>query len=210
MRQALGKLGARPAKQSAASQHRQQTPTGLPRHRFRQEGEVPVVRLALPQGKRSKEQVALPPGLEASPKDQHPQEGRGQAAGESGRALQELTEQLRAMQTRLGHAELALAEAVEATRNSQEEAAAFRQALEENRAKLEQARAELTVSERSRHALTHQLEAMQHRGPEIREASAVPNAPARRKVGRPFGSTKLSRGLSHEREPAPVKWWAGD
>ena len=211
MRQALGKLGTRLPKQNATPQRsRSQTASGPPRHRFRQDGEVPVVRLALSQGKRSKEQAASPLGLEANPKDQHPQEGKSQAAGESIRALQEVTEQLRAMQTRLGHAELALAEAAEATRTTQEKAAALRQALEESGAQLEQVRAKLTASERSREALEQQLKATRHYVPEVREVSEVPPAPARRKVGRPLGSTKSTRSQDHAHESAPVKWWVGE
>lgn len=211
MRQALSKLGTRPPKQNAAPQRsRPQTASGGARHRFRQDGEVLVVQLALPQVKRGKEEAASVLGPKANLRHEQPGEGRGPAVGERARGLDEVTDQLRAMQTRLGHAELALTEAAGAARASQDNAAALRQALQGSRAQLEQVRAELSASERSREALEHQLELARYRGPEIREASAVPSAPAHRKVGRPLGSTKLARIQDHAREPAPVKWWAGD
>ena len=51
MRQALGKLGiARPGKPEAPRRTTSQVTPGAGRHRFRQDGEVPVVRLSMGTG----------------------------------------------------------------------------------------------------------------------------------------------------------------
>ena len=62
MRQALGKLGtARPGKSEAPRRATYQTTPGAGRHRFRQDGEVPVVRLSMGKGAGGKERRSQAP-----------------------------------------------------------------------------------------------------------------------------------------------------
>ncbi len=68
-----------------------------------------MVRLALPQASRGAERQAASPISGAGAAEKNPGVGWDQA-GESARTVADLTEQLRAVQTRLGHAELALEE----------------------------------------------------------------------------------------------------
>jgi len=145
-----------------------------------------VVRLALPQGGRGGERQATAPAVDASEREARSDEGWNQSGAESARQVQELSEQLHRTQTRLGHAELALEEAGRLARASQDEARILRQALEDSRAALAQARSSRPTNQ------------------------ATEPAVARRKVGRPPGSTNRARGQDQEGEPTPVKWWAGD
>ncbi len=185
MRQALGKLGTGAATQPGA--HRRtthQVTAGGHRHRFRQDGEVPVVRLALPQAGRGGERQTLLPAGDAGAGERSPS-GSWDQAGESVRTVAELTEQLRAMQTRLGHAELA---------------------LEESKAALMLARAELASRRQAGEPPTHPVQPTRQLRPS-RDAQSVS---VRRKVGRPLGSTNRARTQQQTGEPEPVKWWAGD
>ncbi len=133
--------------------------------------------------------------------------GRDHGSSESARQVQELTEQLRSTQTRLGHAELALNEADRAARERQEEANDLHQALRAAEATLAQARAELVASERAREDLERRLEATRPARPKADERNET--AP-RRKVGRPCGSTNRVCDQGSSDEPKPVKWWAGE
>ncbi len=185
MRQALGKLGTSPLAQPGAQRRttHQVTASGR-RHRFRQDGEVPVVRLALPQAGRGAERQAPSPVSEAGAAEKNPGVGWDQA-GESARMVADLTEQLRAVQTRLGHAELA---------------------LEESKAALALARAELAANRQEDEPQRHPVRPTRQPRPG-REAQ---DASVRRKVGRPLGSTNRARTQQQTGEPEPVKWWAGD
>ncbi len=185
MRQALGKLGTgTPAQPGAQRQTTHQVTAGGHRHRFRQDGEVPVVRLALPQTGRGAERQAPSPISDAGAAEKNPGVGWDQA-GESARTVADLTEQLRAMQTRLGHAELA---------------------LEESKAALTLARAELAANRQEDEPPRHPVRSTRQPRPG-REAQ---DASVRRKVGRPLGSTNRARSQEQGGEPEPVKWWAGD
>ena len=208
MRQALGKLGtAKLGKPEAPRRNTYQATPGAGRHRFRQDGEVPVVRLALGEGGRGGERQAHAPAGNAAA---GPGQGNAEhhlGGGESARQVQELMEQMRAAQTRLGHAELAAGEALKLARARQEEAAGLRQILDAAEATLAQVRAELAASEQARERLERQGQTPQRPGS---EADNRGDAATRRKVGRPLGSTSRIRDRASCREPAPVKWWAGD
>ena len=209
MRQALGKLGTtKPGKPEAPRRaNPYQAKPGAGRHRFRQDGEVPVVRLSLRETNRGGAYQGHGPVEHAGAGHGPAGEERDQGGGESARQVQELTEQLRATQTRLGHAELALGEATRAAHARQEEAVGLREALDTTEAALAQVRAELAASKKTR----EQLE-------QGRPAACQPNprSPARediaigRKVGRPLGSTSRVRDQALGGEPEPVKWWAED
>ncbi|MGI4798511.1 MAG: hypothetical protein ACRYG8_31600 [Janthinobacterium lividum] len=208
MRQALGKLGtARPGKPEPPRRTTYQAKPGTGRHRFKQDGEVPVVKLTLAQSDRTGERQLPAPIATMSAVQVRAGEGRDQGSGESARQVQELTEQLRSTQTRLGHAELARNEAEKAARERQQEAADLRQALGAAEAALAQARAELVASERAREELERRQETVPPSRPKADERD---DAATRRKVGRPFGSTNRVRDQEPGNDPKPVKWWAGD
>lgn len=208
MRQALDKLGtSKPGRPEAPRRATHQATPGAHRHRFRQDGEVPVVRLTLAESGRGGERQPRAPTEEAEIGHGPGAEGWVQGGAESARQVQVLTEQLRATQTRLGHAELALGEAGRAAQARQEEAAGLRQALDAAEATLAQLRAELAASERAR-------EEPERRQPTVRHSSAEADAPTgvatRHKVGRPLGSTNRIADQMPASEPEPVKWWMGD
>ena len=209
MRQALGKLGtARPGRPEAPHRaNAYQVKPGAGRHRFRQDGEVPVVRISLTEGGRGMERQSHAPVESIGARHVPAGEGREQGSSDSTRQVQELTEQLRAVQTRLGHAELVLQEASKEAQARQEEAAGLRHARDATEATLTQVRAELAASEQAREALEQSRCAKRHRDPEVegREDTAT-----RRKVGRPPGSSNRFRNQAPASEPEPVKWWAGD
>ena len=210
MRQALGNLGtAKPGKSEAPRRTTCQATPGAGRHRFRQDGEVPVVRLSMGQGGSGKERRSQAPADGIGAQAGHGQTGRGrdQDSGDSARQVQELAEQLRATQTRLGHAELTLQEATRAAQARQEEAAGLRWALDAAEAALAQVRAELAASERSREELE------QRRATTLLSVPAGhdrEDAPTRRRVGRPLGSTNRILDDASSNDPEPVKWWVGD
>ncbi len=208
MRQALGKLGtARPGKPEPMRRKSYQATPGAGRHRFKQDGEVPVVKLTLAQSDRGGERQLPVPVATMGVAQGRAGEGRDHGSSESARQVQELTEQLRSTQTRLGHAELARNEAERAARERQREAADLRQALGAAEAALAQARAELVASEQAREELERRQEAARPVRPKADERD---DAIARRKVSRPLGSTNRVRGQESGDEPKPVKWWAGD
>ena len=210
MRQALGKLGtAKPGRPEAPRRTSYQAKPGAGRHRFRQDGEVPVVRISLAESNRSGEHQPRAPAeaAHAGAGQGHRADVQGQDGGDSVRQVQVLTEQLQATRTRLGHAELVSGEASRAAQARQEEAAGLRRALATAEAALAQVRAELAASERAREELERHRDAMRHIN---REAHERDDTAVRRRVGRPLGSTSRVRDQVPASEPAPVKWWAGD
>ncbi len=209
MRQALLKLGtARPGRAEAPRKAAPyQVKPGTGRHRFKQDGEVPVVRLTLAPGDRSRERQPPAPAGIVRGVQAKAGEGHNQGGCESARQMQELTEQLRTMQTRLGHAELALQEADREAQAWQEERAGLRHALDAAEAALAHVRAELVASERAREELERRREAAPPSGPKADEQDG---AATRRKVGRPLGSTNRVRDQGIDSNSEPVKWWVGD
>ncbi len=158
-------------------------------------GKTPVVRLAFPGGGRVAERQTPPRVQERAPD-----------AGESGRHLQELTDQLRATQTRLGHAKLALGEAVRTAQARQEELAGLRKSLDEAETTLVELRAGLKASKPGRQRLEELGDETRHPGSQGDEHQPMA---IRRKRGRPLGSTNLVRDQVPASEPEPVKWWSG-
>ena len=210
MRQALGKLGtAKVGKPEAPRRSNFQATPGAGRHRFKQDGEVPVARLTLGEGGRriTRQTHASVESLAAGTRLGQAGVGRDQGGGESARQVQELTDQLRAMQTRLGHAELAASEALRTAQTWQQEAVRLRHSLDCAETALAHLRAELAASEQAREVLERRREATRHPDP---RNNASEDTATRRKVGRPLGSTNRSRDHTSGLEPEPVKWWAGD
>ena len=209
MRQALGKLGTAKSGKLEAPRRAftyQATP-GAHRHRFKQDGEVPVVRISLAKGNRSTERQPYGPVESAGTRHGQAGEGRNQGGSDTGRRVQELTEQLLATQTRLGHAEQALQKADREAQARQGEAAGLRQSLDAVEATLAQARAELAASVQAREELERCREAAHHPG---READERDDTAIRRKAGRPLGSTNRVHDQVLSSKPQPVKWWAGE
>ena len=208
MRQALGKLGTpKSGKPDVPRRGTYQAKPGAGRHRFKQDGEVPVVRLTLAEGGRGLERHAQAPAASMRPEHEQAGETRNQGGAESARQLQELTEQLLATRTRLGHAELALGEAGRTAKARQEEGAALRLALDVAEASLAQVRAELAANERERQKL-EQRQIVAHDPGAKKQARA--DTATGCKAGRPLGSTNRVRDQEPASEPKPVKWWAGD
>lgn len=204
MREALGKLGtASLGKPDAPRRMTYQATPGAGRHRFRQDGEVPVVRISLGEGDRGSERRACAPVGNVGQGD----ERRDQDGMERARQVQELTDQLRATQTRLGHAELAADEATRAARAWQEDAASLRRALDAVEANLAQVRAELSATELAHEELKRCPPAARQLG---LRSHAREDTGSRRKAGRPLGLTNRARDQRPAGEPEPVKWWAGD
>ena len=210
MRQALGKLGtAKPGKLEAPRRTSYQATPGAGRHRFRKDGEVPVVRLSLGEGGRHRERQVQPAAERVGTEAGQEMAGRtrDQASADSTRQMQELTDQLRAVQTRLGYAELVASEATRLGQVRQEEAAGLRLALDAAEAALVQVRAELAASERTREGLAQRRTALRPSSPKPLDRE---DAPTHRRIGRPLGSTNRVREQVPDSEPEPVKWWSGD
>ena len=209
MRQALLKLGTTKPDRTEAPRKAvpYQVKPGAGRHRFRQDGEVPVVRISLTEGGRSTERHAHAPVESAGIRHGQAGEERHHSNSDTTRQVQELTEQLRATQTRLGHAELARQEGGREAQARQEEAAGVRQTLDAAETALAQVRMELAASEQVREELERRREAARHPGATTDEQD---DAAIHRKVGRPLGSTNRSREQVTASEPEPVKWWADE
>ncbi len=186
-----------------------QAKPGAGRHRFRQDGEVPVVRISLAEGGRGEERQPRAPveATQGGAGQGHRADVRTQDGGDSVRQVQMLTEQLQAVRTRLGHAELVAGEASRTAQVRQEEAAGLRRSLDTAEAALAQVRAELAASEWAREELERHQDATR---PMNREAGERDGTATRRRVGRPLGSTKRVHDQVPISEPAPLKWWAGD
>jgi len=133
------------------------------------------------------------------------------------RTLLEVQAAAHDLRTKLGHADLAHQEAVEALRRE-------REATEELRAELQEAQAQIAAAREAQRAAERALEALQEqqpvpvetvpepapparRGRKPRLAIAAPAEPAKpaaktRKVGRP-----RTKAIGPAREPKPIRWW---
>ena len=209
-RQALGKLGtAKPGNSKPPRRTSYQAKPGAGRHRFRQDGEVPVLRISLAEGGRGGEHQPRAPAevVWAGAGQEHRADVREQDSGDSARQVQELTQQLQATRTRLGHAELALAEANRSLQAGQEEAAGLREALAGSQATLAQLQGELAARK-----LACATTGQQRQKTKRREMDAVESGAAlvRRKVGRPLGLTNRIRRQDQADGLEAVKWWTTD
>ena len=210
MRQALGKLGiAKPGNSEPPRRTSYQAKPGAGRHRFRQDGEVPVVRISLAEGSRGGEHHPRAPAeaTQVGAGLGHRVDVRGQYSGDSARQVQVLTEQLQATRTRLGHAELVAGEASRTAQVLQEEAAELRLALDTAEAALAEVRAQLAASERAREEPVRRRNALRSID---QDGDEHDDAAVRCRVGRPLGSTRRVLDQPPVSEPAPVKWWSGD
>lgn len=172
MRRALGLQGpARPAPQQRADQAR-------PRHRFVQDGGVPVVVL----NSRGENDPTAPLKARIAELEAALEAERG-AHGSTKRALQDSQSSAQAAQTRLVHAEFAHGEALAAERRARKEA---EDALQARSVPLE-APVPIASLVASSPAETPPVAA----APVLRKAPRTPRVPR----------------VATTREPQPVKWW---
>jgi hypothetical protein len=227
MRHALGLRGgalpgpARPQSDRGPQQVRQRVPeAGTPhrRHRFVQDGEVPVVHVGRrPEGTGD----PLPQGFNrlqaAEAAGQAERTGRERAE----RALQAAQAATHELQTKLGHAELALAEAQAQAKSRAAELEALRaadlqremrlSAAEDGRRSAEQAslaaNAALEVERQARRAAEQAAADAAALSKTPRAASPQDEKTQTDTVTRKTRATKRVTAQPAAREPQPVKWW---
>lgn len=212
MRKALGLLGE-------TSRHRQENDRpdpqarmgggfngGLHRRRFVQDGDVPVTVLRRDQGHEQPvhRSVAAP----VAPTTSRLQRTEAALAAETAardkaeRLLSETQAIVRDLQTKIGHAELAKNEAIDALRRDREQTAVYRAAAEANDARLHDAEARAQAAEETVAEYQDQI----HEERQARKAAekALRNAEAAREVAEQLVRT-LSEEMQSRTRPAPVK-----
>ncbi len=176
------------------------------RHRFVQDGEVPVVHVS---NTRPRDAAQQPPPPEPASDDAHRQAAE-QRLRQAERALEAAQSNIRSLQTRLSHAELAQSEANSRTQAAIATAAALRVQLREEQAALAAERQALTKADHDRHALQARLEeARAGIFPALPAAAPIPElkrAPARIAKPRVAGPKPAAKPRA-AKEPKPVKWW---
>lgn len=246
MRKALGLLGEaprhRPEPERTEVPHRMadRFGGGLHRRRFVQDGDVPVTVLRRDQGHEAPPQRVINPAL--PPTSSRLQRLESQLAAETAarekaeRALAEAHAVIRDLQTKIGHAELARTEAVEALRREREAAAQIRQDASAWEEQAQEARGEARKAEQALHAVQEQLteeqrarraaekalkaaEAVRESAERLTQAAQdaepaapewTPPAPARRLSANASISPAIRRRRAAEPSVAdqePVKWW---
>jgi hypothetical protein len=230
MRRALGLYGdaPRPRPENDRSEPAQRAGggfmQGVHRRRFVQDGEVPVTVV-----RRDTPDAAHPGGGQAAPTSSRLQRVEAALAAETAgreraeRALHEAQAAVQALQTKIGHNDLAKNEAIAASKRQLEEIVALKEELVAGAERLQEAetratdveedmramRAELTEERRARKLAERLLrEATEESAPAVPfEIAAAPlppdpieRIPARR--GRP-----PTVRAEPEVEPEPVKWW---
>ena len=223
MRRALGLASGRnaPGGQSRPEQSRSKplahppargSSATRPRHRFVQDGEVPVSLVSRHRPQEADTPAAAPTSggvIEAALHQERAARERAE------RSLQEAHATVRDLQTKLGHAELAQREASEVAQRARDAADALRAAHQEHEARWR----ENLAAERAARAVTEAAlaEAAGARKPAelsrrsvvaavaaMQDAAAGPaKAPAK---SAPKGTRKPA-STPQPREPQPVKWW---
>ncbi|WP_158925951.1 hypothetical protein [Acidisphaera sp. S103] len=247
MRKALGLLGE--SQRHRTEPERTDQPVrlgdrfggGLHRRRFVQDGDIPVTVLRRDQGYEAPAHrgVAAPP----APTSSRLQRTEAALAAETAardkaeRLLAETQSIVRDLQTKIGHAELAKNEAIEALQREREALAELRAEGEAWEERLQEIREEARVAERNANLHHEQLADERHarkiaekaqRAAEIARDSAEQlvrtlseEAPAPRQMAEPVRRPRTMiepevvaiatrRGRSPEAvstEPEPVKWW---
>ncbi len=198
MRNVLLGLGGGSGRSGRAQRSTPQAHAPAGRHKFAQDGDVPVVRLSLArtETRDAKRPLPAPEPVAVEPVD------RDRVARHAAeRALQDVTTTLHGVQTRLGHAELDLEQALEQLRLRDQELHALRAELRARDHELAAARRGADAPRRR--ALPEPSgpdpEARQPlvASPSARDAAEAlfaPAAPAQ--AGEPGGDS-----------PEPVKWW---
>jgi hypothetical protein len=207
------------------------TPSGARRHRFKDDGEVPVVHVA---AHRDRSQpgfpgglaggVAAPTGRNAHFADPHIAEERS-AREKAERALEAARESVLHLQTRVGHAELALREALGQVEEREQTIAALRLQLSAEQGATLQARREVEHADKLRRdaEASLQIKTDQHRQAMqvlkvemegLRTSSAAQHtmsfprsAKAPVRAVKPMKTRAPKVVLPAEDEQEPVKWW---
>jgi hypothetical protein len=177
-----------------AARQRKFTP-GPHRRRFAQDGDIPTTFLRRDTG----EEGQAPSRLEAAEAAlTHDTTARERAE----RALQEAQAHIHDLQTKLGHAELARQEALQAAERERQATATLRSEMLALRARLEAPPARAPHSEPAE---------MPRRGrgrPRVREkAPEPPRETPLKETSRPQKRATTRKTKAPEREPKPVKWW---
>lgn len=218
MRQALERLSGDKFPQGSRPQAGVQqsfSPAGPRRHRYVQDGEVPVVQISSLRDRRR--DPAAPAGVAA---EQPSDNGRAALAQErtarqrAEQALERAMASLHALETRLGHAEITQHEAAEQARAHQVESARLQSELAAQAALLEAAQARAGAAEQRQAELEVEME-------DARAAAAdqfVAEPPSLRPRSRDAAGRATSRPTPARAaptlpepveadEPEPVKWW---
>ena len=187
-----------------------------PRHRFVQDGEVPVDLVARQRPQEADLSAAASTSrgaIEAALLQERAARERAE------RSLQEALATVRDLQTKLGHAELARREASETAQAARDAADALRAVHQEREACWQ----EDLVAERAARAVAEAalVEAASARKPAERTratssvaapVAAVQDAaaePAKAIAKRAPKGTRKAASTPRQREPQPVKWWLG-
>jgi hypothetical protein len=245
MRKALGLLGeaqrhrAEPERTDQAVRMGDRFNGGLHRRRFVQDGDVPVTVLRRDQGHEvpAHRGVAAPP----APTSSRLQRTEAALAAETAardkaeRALAETQSVVRDLQTKIGHAELAKNEAIEALHREREAIAELRTENEGWEERLQEAREQMLSAERNadlyhdqlvderqarkiaekaqrvaeaaRDAAEQLVRALSEDPPAPRQAAEPPRR-SRVTVEPEVAATATRRGRQPEAiSPEPVKWW---
>ena len=222
MRRALGLTGDRAVRSSPPHAERPQAgPPGRlagrpaadkPRHRFVQDGAVPVTILNRHRPDEAEGSPASRTAIEAALRDERAARDRAE------RSLQEALATVRDLQTKLGHAELAHREALATAQATCAEADALRsehgeqalrwtEDLAAERAARLAAEAALTEATRACEPAKRTRVSVPAAQPalDLQDASPTPKAkaPAKTAVKR----TRKAASEPGRREPEPVKWW---
>ena len=216
MRRALGLIGKRngqgvqprPEQLSKPLAHpSNRAPGDRSRQRFVQDGDVPVTLVGRPRPSEADMPVASESrnAIEAVLQD----ERAARASAERG--LQDALATIRDLQTKLGHAELAHREALEAARSARDAAEALRaEQLERGAGWREDFAAGRAVAEA---ALHEAVLARARVEPGLQAASATgPASNSQKALAKPTakvsakGASKAA-AIPGQREPRPVKWW---
>ncbi len=160
MRRALGLLGDAPRHRSETDHAETPQRTsdrfggGLHRRRFVQDGDVPVTVLRREPG-HDVSQHRVAPTAPPAPTSSRLQRAEAALAAETAarvqaeRALSETQAALRDLQTKIGHADLAKTEAIEALRRERESHASLREELSAAKAELVEAQGRIADTERN-------------------------------------------------------------
>jgi hypothetical protein len=207
------------------------TPSGARRHRFKDDGEVPVVHVA---AHRDRSQLGFPGGTgagNAAPSgrnahfaDPHVTEERS-AREKAERALEAARESVHHLQTRVGHAELALREALGQVEAREQMIASLRMQLSAEQEASLLARHEAEHADKLRRdaeaslqakaeqhrqavqALKSEIAALRASGAAQQTMTFARPAKAPARVVKPMKARAPKVVLPDEDEQEPVKWW---
>ena len=218
MRRALGLIGDRAVRSSPPQTERPQAgPPGRPasdkpRHRFVQDGAVPVTVLNRHRPEEADGPPASRAAIEAALQDERAARDRAE------RSLQEALATVRDLQTKLGHTELAHREASATAQAARAEADALRAEYQEQALRwtedLAAERAAPHATEAALTGATHAREPVKRTrvsapaaqpALDLQDASpaSMARAPAKAAVKR----TRKAASEPGRHEPEPVKWW---